>query len=228
LAPYYCWKLPERYEKKFTGVAAFNRVSRIRGQRRKRMTNVVQLKQPASADFEILALPHLNDLYRTARRVIGNPTEAEDVVQETYLQALKSFHRFQPGTNIRAWLFKILFHVAAHHRRKLYRFKPADLEDANLAETLSYETAPLAHWPERLSDKEVLRAFEQIPQSYRAVVMLADVQEFAYKEIADILQIPIGTVMSRLNRGRKALREALQPTHIGAAFVAEHRLAVGE
>ncbi len=192
------------------------------------MSNVVQLDQLASDDFEASALPHLNDLYRTARRVIGNTTEAEDIVQETYLQAWKSFHRFQPGTNIRAWLFKILFHVAAHQRRKLYRFKLTDIEEINLAETLSYEAAPATRLPERLSDKEVLQAFEQIPQQYRAVVMLADVQEFAYKEIAEILQIPIGTVMSRLNRGRKALREALQPTHIGAAFVAEHRLAVGE
>src|SRR5262245_19065760 len=115
------------------------------------MTNVVQLKQPASNDFETIALPHLNDLYRTARRVIGNPTEAEDVVQETYLQALKSFHRFQSGTNIRAWLFKILFHLAAHHRRKLYRFKLADLEEVNLADTLTYEAPPLAWLPERLS-----------------------------------------------------------------------------
>jgi RNA polymerase sigma-70 factor (ECF subfamily) len=188
------------------------------------MTNVIQFNQPASHDFEAVALPHLNDLYRTARRVIGNTTEAEDVVQETYLQAWKSFHRFQTGTNIRAWLFKILFHVAAHQRRKLYRFKLTDLEEANLAEALTYEAAPLA----RLSDKEVLNAFEQIPQHYRAVVMLADVQEFAYKEIAEILQIPIGTVMSRLSRGRQALREALRPTHIAASFIAERRLAVGE
>jgi len=188
------------------------------------MSNVVQFNQPATNDFEAAALPHLNDLYRTARRVIGNTTEAEDVVQETYLQAWKSFHRFQSGTNMRAWLFKILFHVAAHHRRKLYRFKLTDFEETNLAETLTYEATPLA----RLSDKEVLNAFEQIPQHYRAVVILADVQEFAYKEIAEILQIPIGTVMSRLNRGRKTLREALSHTHIGTAFVTEHRLAVGE
>jgi RNA polymerase sigma-70 factor, ECF subfamily len=192
------------------------------------MTNVIQLHQPATHDFETTALPHLNDLYRTARRVFGNATDAEDVVQETYLQAWKSFHRFQTGTNIRAWLYKILFHVAAHHRRKLYRVKLTELEEANLSEILSYETTPLAPLPERLSDQEVLDALEQVPQHYRAVVVLADVQEFAYKEIAEILQIPIGTVMSRLNRGRKVLRERLQTTQIAAAFFAEHRLAVGQ
>jgi RNA polymerase sigma-70 factor (ECF subfamily) len=179
-------------------------------------------------DFETVALPHLDALYRTARRVIGNTTEAEDVVQETYLQAWKSFHRFQAGTNIRAWLFKILFHVAAHHRQKLYRVKLTDLEENNLIETLADESAPLATISDRINDKEVLRAFAEIPQPFRAVVMLADVQEFSYKEIGEILQIPIGTVMSRLNRGRKALRAALQSTHIAASFIASRRLTFNE
>ena len=171
-------------------------------------------------DFEAVALPHLNDLYRTARRTVGNSTDAEDVVQETYLQAWKSFHRFAAGTNIRAWLFKILFHVASHHRRKLFKFKPADVSDETLAETVAYEPSPAPD----LRDEEVLAALEQVPQNYRTVLLLADVQEFSYKEIADILHIPIGTVMSRLSRGRGALRNALSKTSIAAGFVAARKM----
>jgi RNA polymerase sigma-70 factor (ECF subfamily) len=178
------------------------------------MTNAMPFNPATLDEFEALALPHLNDLYATARRTIGNSTEAEDLVQEAYLQAWRSFHRFAPGTNIRAWLFKILFHVTAHHRRKLFRFKQADVSDEMLAETIAYEP-PVA--PD-LRDEEVLAALAQVPDNYRAVMLLADVQEFSYKEVADILCIPIGTVMSRLNRGRKVLREALRGTSIAAGF----------
>lgn len=173
-------------------------------------------------EFESVALPHLNDLFRTARRVIGNQTEAEDVVQETFLQAWKSFHRFESGTNCRAWLFKILFHVMSHHRRKLFRLPITDVCEESLAETAVYTPAPA----ERVTDEEVLAAFEKVPPLYRSVVMLADVQEFSYKEIAATLNIPLGTVMSRLNRGRKMLREALSASRIAANFIAPRRLAV--
>jgi RNA polymerase sigma-70 factor (ECF subfamily) len=156
-------------------------------------------------DFESVALPHLNDLYRAARRIIGNPTEAEDAVQETYHQAWKSFHRFEAGTNCRAWLFKILFHVIHHQRRKLWKWASfASLDEA--PEKIPIYEPPA---PQDLTDEEVLQAFEKLPPHYREVVMLADVQEFSYKEIADTLSIPIGTVMSRLNRGRKLLRADL-------------------
>jgi RNA polymerase sigma-70 factor (ECF subfamily) len=156
-------------------------------------------------DFESAAMPHLNDLYRAARRIIGNQTEAEDAVQETYYQAWKSFHRFERGTNCRAWLFKILFHVINHQRRKVWRLSLfADFEEAPCA-IPTYEP-PV---PQDLTDEEVLQAFDKIPQHYREVVMLADVQEFSYKEIASALDIPVGTVMSRLNRGRKLLRGEL-------------------
>jgi RNA polymerase sigma-70 factor (ECF subfamily) len=171
-------------------------------------------------DFETVALPHLNDLYRTARRTVGNPTDAEDMVQETYLQAWKSFHRFEAGTNIRAWLFKILFHVASHYRRKLFRFIQVGVTDEVLAETVAYEPSPAPD----LRDEEMLAALEQVPQNYRAVLLLADVQEFSYKEIADILHIPIGTVMSRLSRGRGAMRAALSKSGVAADFVAAKRI----
>jgi RNA polymerase sigma-70 factor, ECF subfamily len=156
-------------------------------------------------DFETAAMPYLNDLFRTALRVIGNRTEAEDLVQEAYLQAWKSFHRFELGTNCRAWLFKILFHVIQHHRRKWFNSKSSFDTDDSMIETLAYEP-PV---PQHLSDEEVLAAFAKIPQQYREVVVLADVQEFSYKEVAATLGVPVGTVMSRLSRGRALLRTEL-------------------
>jgi RNA polymerase sigma-70 factor (ECF subfamily) len=166
----------------------------------------VLLRRSAKADdFESAAMPHLNDLFRTATRVIGDRSEAEDLVQEAYFQAWKSFHRFEPGTNCRAWLYKILFHVIQHHRRKWYNSRSARATEESLMETLAYEP-PL---PQQLSDEDVLAAFDKIPVHYREVVLLADVQEFSYKEVAEMLDIPVGTVMSRLSRGRKLLRQEL-------------------
>ena len=156
-------------------------------------------------DFEAAAMPHFDDLYRTAVRVMGDRTEAEDLVQETYLQGWKSFHRFEPGTNCRAWLFKILFHVIHHHRRKWFSLNLVKDGEELLEEVLTYE-API---PEHLTDEEVLAALEKIPTDFREVLLLADVQEFAYKEVAEALRIPVGTVMSRLSRGRKLLRVQL-------------------
>lgn len=168
-------------------------------------------------EFEAAALPHLNELFRAAQHTLASRQEAEDVVQETFLQAWKSFHRFEPGTNCRAWLFKILFHVIHHHRRKLYKFTwVTQSEEESLDERLVYE-APIA---QQISDEEVLAALQKIPQHYREVVLLADVEEFSYQEISDTLTIPLGTVMSRLSRGRKLLRKEL------AEFAAGFGLAV--
>lgn len=156
-------------------------------------------------DFEAAALPHLNDLYRTATRVLGDRAKAEDVVQEVYLQAWKSFHRFELGTNCRAWLFKILFNTIQHYRRKWFNQRMVK-DGEELLET--FVASPPAI-PGKLTDQQILGALERISPDFRAVVLLADVEEFAYKEIAGILDIPIGTVMSRLSRGRKLLREQL-------------------
>jgi RNA polymerase sigma-70 factor (ECF subfamily) len=164
----------------------------------------VSVPQPLD-EFESITMPIMNDLYRTARRTLGSQTEAEDVVQETYLQAWKSFHRFTPGTNIRAWLYKILFHVINHHRRKSYRLVTLKEEEEFLFEQMTYEP-PVS--PE-LRDEDILAALDRVPMNFRAVILLADVQEFSYKEVAEALGIPIGTVMSRLNRGRKMLRTHL-------------------
>ncbi|HYV03297.1 MAG TPA: sigma-70 family RNA polymerase sigma factor [Blastocatellia bacterium] len=157
-----------------------------------------------TGDFESAAMPHLDALYRTAARVVGNRTEAEDLVQEAYLQAWKSFHRFEPGTNCRAWLFKILFHVIQQHRRKWYSSRGHETDEL-LEQTVAYQQPISQH----LKDEEVLAAFEGIPEQYREVVLLADVEEFSYKEVAEALKIPVGTVMSRLSRGRKLLRSKL-------------------
>jgi RNA polymerase sigma-70 factor (ECF subfamily) len=122
-----------------------------------------------------------------------------------YLQAWKSFHRFTLGTNCRAWLFKILMNTLHHDRRKWFSLRSTQLAENDFEQTLMY--APPV--PEKLTDQEVLSALDRVPTEFRAVVLLADVEEFSYKEVAHLLEIPIGTVMSRLSRGRKLLRELL-------------------
>ncbi|MES1261174.1 MAG: sigma-70 family RNA polymerase sigma factor [Acidobacteriota bacterium] len=164
------------------------------------------------AAFDAEAMPHLTDLFRTALRVTGDRNLAEDAVQEAYLQAWKSFERFESGTNCRAWLFRILFHCVHHHRRKWFRF-PVLKETEEFLEASLTAPEPI---PDQLKDEQILEALEQIPQDYKAVVLLVDVEEFAYKEAAEILGVPIGTVMSRLSRGRKLLREQL--TQVAAAY----------
>src|ERR1044072_1739907 len=141
-------------------------------------------------DFETTAMPYMNDLFRSAYRIIGDREEAEDLVQETYMQAWKSYHRFEAGTNCKAWFFKILFHVIAHHRRRWFNWKWLKESPETLEATLVYQ-APVS---QDLHDEEVLKALDKIPAHYREVVLLFDAQEFSYKEIAEILAIPIGTV----------------------------------
>lgn len=159
----------------------------------------------AEARFQAEAMPHLNDIFRTASRILGDRARAEDVAQEVFLQAWKSYDRFETGTNCKAWLYKILFHCVNHHRRKWFRF-PLLKETEEFLETNLAYTPPVA---EHLTDAEILAALDRLPVDYRAVVLIVDVEEFAYKEASEILAIPIGTVMSRLSRGRKLLREQL-------------------
>ena len=150
-------------------------------------------------------MPHVSDIFRAATRVLGDRSRAEDVAQEVFLQAWKSFHRFEPGTNCKAWLYKILFHCVNHHRRKFFRFPLVKENEEFIESNLEYST-PV---PDKLTDAEILSALDRLAADFRAVVLLVDVEEFSYKEAADILSIPIGTVMSRLSRGRRALRETL-------------------
>lgn len=159
----------------------------------------------AAERFEADAMPHMPDIFRTAARVVGDRQRAEDIVQEVYLEAWKSFSRFQPGTNCRAWLYKILFHCVSHHRRKWFRFG-LPKETGEFEETIAVYSEPV---PEHLTDEDILAALDGIPADFRAAVLLVDVEEFGYREAAEILSIPTGTVMSRLSRGRKLLRENL-------------------
>ena len=181
---------------------------------------------PDTADlaerFEREAMPYLNDIFAGAVRVMGDRSRAEDVVQEVFLQAWKSFHRFEPGTNCRAWLYKILFHSISHYRRKWFKFSFVK-EGEELIESCLVHTPTI---PEHLTDEEILAALEKIPADYRAVILLVDVEEFAYKEAAEILAVPIGTVMSRLSRGRRLLREHL--TGVARSYGFSSVLAEGQ
>jgi RNA polymerase sigma-70 factor (ECF subfamily) len=166
------------------------------------------------ASFEAGALPHMDALFRAAASILHSRSEAEDAVQETYLQALNSFHRFTAGTNCRAWLFRILFHVISHQRRKWFgRIIFSQREE--LEQTAVY-MEPVA---EQLTDDEMIQAFRKLPHQFAEVVMLADVQEFSYKEIQETLGIPAGTVMSRLSRGRQLLRVQLAECATRAGIV---------
>lgn len=156
--------------------------------------------------FETEAMRHIDDLFRTAKRITMNQIEAEDLVQETYMQAWKSFGQYEPGTNCRAWLYKIMFNKFDHQRRKKYTQAKYFQEADDLVFLSAAYDAPV---PENLSDSQVIAALDKLPDHYRSVVLLADVHEFDYKEVAQVLDIPIGTVMSRLSRARTQLRKTL-------------------
>ena len=156
--------------------------------------------------FETEALPHVDRLFRLALWLERDRAEAEDLVQETLTQALQSFHRFTSGTNCRAWLTTILQHVRSNRRRARNR---APVENAAIEERFAQTLAFVPPVPDHLTDEDVLGALRQIPETYQQVILLCDVQEMTYKEIASALNIPIGTVMSRLHRGRELLRVAL-------------------
>jgi RNA polymerase sigma-70 factor (ECF subfamily) len=160
------------------------------------------------ADFEAVAMPHRDDLFRVAVRMTRDRARAEDAVQEAYLQAWKSFDKFEPGTNCKAWLFRILFYSVQHQRRKWFRFPQAAESEEILSSTIA-APEPLA---DELSDEAIREALDNLPDDYRAVALLVDVEEFAYREAAEILGVPIGTVMSRLSRARKLLRDRLAET----------------
>ena len=156
-------------------------------------------------EFDHAAMPHLAELRRAATRLCGNRDAADDLVQETYLQAWRSFARFQPGTNCRAWLYKILMFSHSKQRRSWSR-QPSMMELDQAGEKALLFDPPT---PDVLSADIIKAAFERVPEPFRTAVVIVDVEEFTYREAADILAVPIGTVMSRLSRGRKLLRHEL-------------------
>jgi RNA polymerase sigma-70 factor (ECF subfamily) len=168
--------------------------------------------------FETDALAFLDQLYAAALRMTRNPADAEDVVQETFAKAYASFHQFTPGTNLKAWLYRILTNTYINSYRKKQRQPQladgSDVEDWQLARAESHTSAGLKSAEmvalEHLPDTDVKEALQQLSPDFRLAVYLADVEGFAYKEIAEIMETPIGTVMSRLNRGRTQLRRHLQ------------------
>lgn len=168
-------------------------------------------------EFEGLSLDHLDALYSAGLRLTKNERDAEDLVQDTFLRAFRFFDKFERGTNMKAWLFKILTNTFINkYRRKLKEREIAEAppEDIVLDRFVSTEQVRALHEPERdffgklLSD-EVVEALDQVPVDFRMVVILADIQDFSYKEIAEIVGCPVGTVMSRLFRGRRILQNQL-------------------
>ncbi len=167
-------------------------------------------KDEAREAFEAEAFAHFPEIYRAAYRLARRAAEAEDLTQEVFLQAWRSFHRFERGTNCRAWLYKILWNVQQQRIRKRFPMTLGAEGEAILAETLAAEETT----PTEIRDEEVAAALDGVSHEHREILMLADVEEFTYKEIAGILDIPIGTVMSRLSRARGALRGRLRGTSL--------------
>jgi RNA polymerase sigma-70 factor (ECF subfamily) len=170
-------------------------------------------------DFAEQAMEFAPQLYSSALRMTRNQADAEDLVQDTYLRAYRSFHTFREGTNLRAWLFRIMTNAYINSYRARQR-RPTETDLADIEDLYLYRRLPsLQHAATGLSaedafldlftDDEVKHALEELPENFRLPVLLADVDGFAYKEIAEMLEIPLGTVMSRLHRGRKAMQAAL-------------------
>jgi len=164
------------------------------------------------ADFEAQAFGYADQLFRVALRLERDYGRAEDLVQETYLNAWRSFHRFEPGTNLRAWLYRIMFNrYYSGRRRERLQLTPTE---ETIAETVAYDPPT----PQHVTDEDVIAAIDRVPREFQLPVVLADIEELSYKEIAEALAIPLGTVMSRLHRGRKILRTELANYARGAGY----------
>jgi RNA polymerase sigma-70 factor, ECF subfamily len=168
-------------------------------------------------DFEAAAMPFVDALYNTAYRMTRNAEDAEDLVQESYLKAYRYYDKFEEGTNFKAWLFKIMKNTFINNYRKRQQ-APALSDFADIEESFESQVSedavrqiknPEEEFLENVLDEDVQNALDKLPPDYRMVVILADLEGFSYKEIAEILEVPVGTVMSRLYRGRRLLEAAM-------------------
>lgn len=170
------------------------------------------------AEFEELTLGHLDAMYSSALRLTKNPRDAEDLVQDAYLRAYRFFDKFERGTNVKAWLFKILTNTFINRYRR--NVKERSLADGTERDTVNarfmsqdateFSANPEQYFFDRIAADDIMEAINELPLDFRMVVILADLQEFSYKEIAEIVGCPVGTVMSRLFRGRKLLQKSLR------------------
>ncbi len=188
----------------------------------------VTLTREDKKRFQTEALPLLDSLYAAGLRMTRNPADAEDLVQETMLRAYRSFDRFEPGTNLKAWLFRIMTNAYINTYRKRQRepqkVSSDDVEEFDLYQELKNHDPRFAETPESivldgLLDSDIVEAIEDLPEQFRLAVVLSDVEGFSYAEMAEIMDVPMGTVMSRLHRGRKALQKRLLDLAIDKGIV---------
>jgi RNA polymerase sigma-70 factor, ECF subfamily len=178
----------------------------------------VRLSEADKKRFRDEALPLLDSLYGAALRMTRNQADAEDLVQEAMLRAYRAFHTFEPGTNLKAWLFRILtnayINIYRKRQREPQKVSSDEVEEFDLYQELKDHDTQFEETPENivlngLVDSEILEAIDDLPEQFRLAVVLSDVEGFSYAEMAEIMDVPMGTVMSRLHRGRKALQKRL-------------------